>query len=204
MSSANKDTGLQQSCFSLGFPESISCFLIQTTRSRLACAESPNACRKKTIPQARQEPAWTGSGQAAPGHQAGSATPAPSHPGQSSAGALPRACLPPVTPPTFTRAHFEVFRVFTVAVPVVHSDRTPFDYAKYFTFTVSRPPTVIPFRSRVLRLSKVMRPGLKLPSRSEELGSQPWVCLQGSTAWQRKDVRLTTSHLLGCLDSKFR
>lgn len=128
MSSANKDTGLQQSCFSLGFPESISCFLIQTTRSRLTCAEAPHACRKKTVPQARQEPAWTGSGQVAPEHQAVSASLAPSHPGQVLSWRPPRG-MPAASlsfhihkGPPWAR-NFEAFRVFAVAVIIVRSDR---------------------------------------------------------------------------------
>ena len=59
-SSAKQETGLQQRCFSLGFPEAISCFLIQTIRSRLTSAESPNACTKITVLWARQELACTG------------------------------------------------------------------------------------------------------------------------------------------------
>ena len=48
---------------------------------------------------------------------------------------------------------------------------------------------------------------MKSPSRSEELGFQPWICLQGSPARpccpaHKRCVRLTTSQLLGWLELK--
>ena len=45
-----------------GFPESISCFLIQTIRRRFTCAESQNPRERTRLPLTRQELAWMGQG----------------------------------------------------------------------------------------------------------------------------------------------
>lgn len=94
VSCASEEPGLQQQCFSLGFPEGISCFLIQTIRRRVACAESPNACRKKAAPMPdKGQPRW-GSGQGTPEHRP-EHLPSTPGPAQALRWPPPRACSSP-------------------------------------------------------------------------------------------------------------
>ena len=92
-----------------GFPESISCFLIQTIRRRFTCAESQKPGERTRLPLARQELAWMGRGS---GGRVGTAkgfldarlstSLGPVCPAQTSSWDLPRASLSLATLPTST------------------------------------------------------------------------------------------------------